>query len=108
MRQDGRIPLHFVASSSKAAELEGFVVNVAGSDREAVDAHGHNVAYYKGHRNEIGIPKWDPRPIPAPLPPSPKKAPGSPLKAGAGAERAAMSQKAKREEREARESTYLN
>jgi hypothetical protein len=52
--------------------------------------------------NQITIPPWKPKPIREPPPSSPKKSTAS-LKAGAGLERAAMSMKAKREEREAKD-----
>ncbi len=53
------------------------------------------------NKDQISIPEWSPKPIYFP-PTSPKKS-TPPLKAGAGMERAAMSLKAKREEREAKE-----
>jgi hypothetical protein len=61
------------------------------------------------NKEEIGIPPWNPRPIPEPpAPPSPKKSGAvSPLKAGAGADRAAMSLKNKREERDAKEGEFV-
>ena len=62
-----------------------------------MDNHEHNTQYYMEHKEEVTIPEWDPKPIPV-MPPSPKKS--APLRAGAGIERAAMSLKAKREERE--------
>jgi hypothetical protein len=65
--------------------------------------------YYIDNKEEIGIPPWNPRPIPEPpAPPSPKKSGAvSPLKAGAGADRAAMSLKNKREERDAKEGEFV-
>ena len=76
------------------------LLTTSGSDPKTKDNKEHDLQYYKEHRDEISIPKWSPRPIPAPLPPSPKK---SPLKKGEGMERANMSLKAKKEEREAKE-----
>ncbi len=61
-----------------------------------------SLQYYIENKDQISIPSWNPKPIYFP-PTSPKKS-TPPLKAGAGLERAAMSLKAKREEREAKES----
>ncbi len=57
--------------------------------------------YYIENKDEIAVPEWNPKPIYFP-PTSPKKSSPA-LKAGAGLERAAMSLKAKKEEREAQE-----
>lgn len=65
-----------------------------------MDSKGKTVQYYLEHKDEITIPDWNPKPILMP-PPSPKKS--VPLKAGAGLERAAMSLKSKREDRESKE-----
>eukprot|EP00095_Tigriopus_kingsejongensis_P008483 maker-scaffold18_size714446-snap-gene-5.16 protein:Tk08483 transcript:maker-scaffold18_size714446-snap-gene-5.16-mRNA-1 annotation:"hypothetical protein X777_10637" len=97
--EDGRIPLHYTACNPKAGELHSLLVN-SGSDPNSEDNKGKIVQYYMEHKDEISIPDWNPKPILVP-PPSPKKSIS--LKAGAGMERAAMSLKAKREDRESKE-----
>ncbi|TRY79118.1 hypothetical protein TCAL_09905 [Tigriopus californicus] len=95
---DGRIPLHYTACNPKASEFQTILVS-SGSEESAEDSKGKTVQYYLEHKDEITIPDWNPKPIL--MPPSPKKS--VPLKAGAGIERAAMSLKSKREDRETKE-----